>query len=304
MYFFLTEATFKKGLTNYLNNFAYDAAAQDDLWQFLTEAAHEDDTLPSDVSVKDVMDTWTLLTGYPVVKVERNATGTAATDAPDFTRTRPSAWLTPGTSTLILDGLPSADAWVLLNLQQTGYFRVNYDAGNWELLTKQLADAHEVIHVTNRAQVMDDALNLARAGQTYLLDLITPLYDDVGFEDDLNGLHLDQYKRVLALSWACHLGHPQCVAESAQQFGEMPRLSEPEVDGLLLSHRGRRSVRSVGDGVGVVPRGQRTLEWAFTEGSGIRRQDARTVFRAVANNDVGRYIAWDFLRNRWGNHLG
>ncbi|XP_069972068.1 aminopeptidase N-like [Penaeus vannamei] len=407
MYFFLTEATFKKGLTNYLNNFAYDAAAQDDLWQFLTEAAHEDDTLPSDVSVKDVMDTWTLLTGYPVVKVERNATGTAATvtqdrflllpsapdrsdaapswwvpltmtsqDAPDFTRTRPSAWLTPGTPTLILDGLPSADAWVLLNLQQTGYFRVNYDAGNWELLTKQLADAHEVIHVTNRAQVMDDALNLARAGQlpyetalgltsylakekeytpweaamsslsyvekmftrtagygplrTYLLDLITPLYDDVGFEDDLNGLHLDQYKRVLALSWACHLGHPQCVAESAQQFGEM-MLNGTPVSPNLKSTVYCSAIAGGGEeawetawalyleaNVGVEKDRllsamgctkeiwllSRYLEWAFTEGSGIRRQDARTVFRAVANNDVGRYIAWDFLRNRWGTISG
>ncbi|XP_047490104.1 aminopeptidase N-like [Penaeus chinensis] len=194
MYFFLTEATFKKGLTNYLNHFAYDAAAQDDLWEFLTEAAHEDDTLAADVSVKDIMDTWTLQTGYPVVKVERDAAGTSATvtqerflllpsasgrsdaswwvpltvtsqDAPDFSQTRPSSWLPASASSTSLSGLPSADAWILLNLQQTGYFRVNYDANNWELLTKQLADAHEAIHVTNRAQVMDDALNLARAGQ-------------------------------------------------------------------------------------------------------------------------------------------
>ncbi|ROT67358.1 putative aminopeptidase N-like [Penaeus vannamei] len=163
MNYYLGEETFRKGISNYLKAFEYAAADQDDLWQFLTQAAHEDDALAADVTVKDIMDTWTLQTGYPVVKVERDVTGTTALDAPDFTRTRPSAWLTPGTSTLILDGLPSADAWVLLNLQQTGYFRVNYDAGNWELLTKQLADAHEVIHVTNRAQVMDDALNLARA---------------------------------------------------------------------------------------------------------------------------------------------
>ncbi|XP_063599468.1 aminopeptidase N-like [Penaeus indicus] len=403
MYFFLTEATFKKGLTTYLNHFAYDAAAQDDLWQFLTEAAHEDDTLAADVSVKDIMDTWTLQTGYPVVRVERDAAGTSATvtqerflllpsasgrsdaswwvpltvtsqDAPDFSQTRPSAWLPAGAPSTSLSGLPSADAWILLNLQQTGYFRVNYDAKNWELLTKQLADAHEVIHVTNRAQVMDDALNLARAGQlpydtalgltsylaqekeytpweaamsslsyiekmftrtagygplrAYLLDLITPLYDDVGFEDDLSGLHLDQYKRVLALSWACHLGHPQCVAESLQLYNNpfTPPPANSAVSPNLKSTVYCTAIAGGGEAeweaawalyleanVGAEKDRllsamgctkeiwllSRYLDMAFTDGSAIRRQDARTVFRAVANNDVGRYIAWDFLRNNW-----
>ena len=53
---------------------------------------------------------------------------------------------------------------MLFNIQETGYFRVNYDDANWQLLVNQLADDHTAIHVINRAQLIDDALDLARAG--------------------------------------------------------------------------------------------------------------------------------------------
>lgn len=54
--------------------------------------------------------------------------------------------------------------------------------------------------------------------QTYLLDLLIPLYESVGFDDNLNDPHLDQYKRVKALSWACNLGYQDCVDNSQNLF--------------------------------------------------------------------------------------
>uniref|UniRef100_M3ZWG3 Aminopeptidase n=1 Tax=Xiphophorus maculatus TaxID=8083 RepID=M3ZWG3_XIPMA len=54
-------------------------------------------------------------------------------------------------------------SWVLANINVTGYYRVNYDLGNWERLFSQLNTDHQVIPLINRAQLVDDAFNLARA---------------------------------------------------------------------------------------------------------------------------------------------
>ena len=56
----------------------YKAASQDDLWSFLTEQAHRDRTLTADITVKQVMDTWTLQMGFPVVEVRRDYAGRSA----------------------------------------------------------------------------------------------------------------------------------------------------------------------------------------------------------------------------------
>lgn len=46
----------------------------------------------------------------------------------------------------------------------SGFYRVNYDAENWNRLIEQLKVSHKVIHVLNRAQLIGDSFNLARAG--------------------------------------------------------------------------------------------------------------------------------------------
>lgn len=41
---------------------------------------------------------------------------------------------------------------------------MNYDIDNWNALIKQLNDSHTEVHVLNRAQLIDDAFNLAKTG--------------------------------------------------------------------------------------------------------------------------------------------
>ena len=67
---FLGVETFNKGITNYLHAYAYTNANQDDLWGFLTAAGQEDGTL-LDLTVKQIMDTWTVQMGYPVLTFSR-----------------------------------------------------------------------------------------------------------------------------------------------------------------------------------------------------------------------------------------
>jgi hypothetical protein len=43
----------------------------------------------------------------------------------------------------------------------------------------------------------------------------------------------------------------------------------------------------------------RYLDWAVSENSGIRKQDAARVFAAIASNSVGQPLAYSFLRNKW-----
>lgn len=97
----------------------------------------------------------------------------ATADNPDFTSTTPTIWLTQPYRTYATNLDP--DSWVILNKQETGYYRVNYDETNWKLISDFLkSENFQQIHVLNRAQLIDDAFNLARSGRLsykILLDL-------------------------------------------------------------------------------------------------------------------------------------
>jgi aminopeptidase N len=175
----------------------------------LTDAAIEDGTIIEGLTVKDIMDTWTLQTGYPVINVARNyeansdkvvftqerffinpkaASGNAtayswwvplsfavAGDLASFENTSVSLWLSPdnpdGRLEATLPGLEPTTV-LVVNAKQTGFYRVNYDVTNWQRLADQLTRDHGSIHRMNRAQMLDDAFNLARSGQ---LDYTTAL---------------------------------------------------------------------------------------------------------------------------------
>lgn len=68
---FLSGKVFQQGVSNYLNKYQYRNAEQDDLWESLTEAGHRSKVLPQNLTVKEIMDSWTLQTGYPIVDVTR-----------------------------------------------------------------------------------------------------------------------------------------------------------------------------------------------------------------------------------------
>ncbi|XP_035779782.1 aminopeptidase N-like [Anopheles albimanus] len=196
---FLTTDVFKQGLTNYLNHKKYQSATQDDLWEYLTNEARSSGVFDEHTSVKEIMDTWTLQTGFPVVFVRRdyetdsivlqqtrfslgNAAQNGTSDGErllwwipityttlgesNFQETKPTIWMKAEEMLVISNhDIPSHD-WLIVNLQQTGYYRVNYDERNWQLIVDHLQDRtkFKTIAASNRAQLIDDALNLARAG--------------------------------------------------------------------------------------------------------------------------------------------
>uniref|UniRef100_A0A336KRZ8 Aminopeptidase N n=2 Tax=Culicoides sonorensis TaxID=179676 RepID=A0A336KRZ8_CULSO len=195
---FLTDKVFRIGLSTYLQEMSFKNAEQDDLWQFLTDAARSNGIFDDTLSVKEIMDTWTLQTGYPVVTFERNYDNDSFTikqdrfilrgspnkksiqynetwwipityttsNNPVFTESKPNTWMRRDKMLFMSDPRLKNDNWLIANLMETGYYRVNYDKRNWNLISNYLLDPNRFkeIATTNRAQLIDDALNLARAG--------------------------------------------------------------------------------------------------------------------------------------------
>uniref|UniRef100_A0A8C1JYB4 Aminopeptidase n=1 Tax=Cyprinus carpio TaxID=7962 RepID=A0A8C1JYB4_CYPCA len=121
---FLTEPVFVQGLNTYLTTFAYQNTVGEDLWNHLQTAVDKTGTvLP--LSVKEIMDRWVLQMGFPVVIIN---TTTGQVSQMHFL-------LDPETT------LERLSPFKQLETNGTG----------------------SVIPVINRAQIVDDAFNLARA---------------------------------------------------------------------------------------------------------------------------------------------
>lgn len=146
----------------------------------------------------------------------------------DFSVTKPNGWLGPDEFTVITETGISANDWVLFNINETGFYRVNYDPTNWNMLIEYLNDPELYTNIgeyidlrvtpddddgptslpnhapprthnnhnrpgfirracagtINRAQLVDDAMSLSRAG--YLsyrtaLDLTKYLYHETEY---------------------------------------------------------------------------------------------------------------------------
>ncbi len=52
--------------------------------------------------------------------------------------------------------------WVKANVNQSGYFRVNYSQELWDALLNQLKTNHHAFSPADRASLLDDAFTLSR----------------------------------------------------------------------------------------------------------------------------------------------
>lgn len=178
---FLGDRAFQAGLTAYLKKFAYSNAVQDDLWAIMTEYGHSLGTLPTDLDIKTVMDTWTVQPGYPVVTVIRQGSDVTITQQrymlPETNVSDASRWYVPisyETQTRPTDGhvvwlnrldnitmtdVVGDEEWMYVNVDRTGYYRVNYDYKSWIILNRHF----DALPAITQAQLMDDVLQLARS---------------------------------------------------------------------------------------------------------------------------------------------
>lgn len=152
-----------------------------------------------EVNLVDILQSWTHQAGYPLVNLDRNyEDGTFSLTQQKFNLIPKDdeesvgiSWSIPfnfftdknnTVTTIVTKGYFlrevtsmkveqtsntwSSNDWIILNYRQTGYYRVNYDQNNWNLIIRELTEGdYETIPVLNRAQLIDDAFNLARANK-------------------------------------------------------------------------------------------------------------------------------------------
>ncbi|XP_034837045.1 aminopeptidase N-like isoform X1 [Maniola hyperantus] len=191
MLMFLGEDVFRKALHNYLTKYSYSNAEQDDLWAELTEVNRQHGGLSRNVTVKEVMDTWTKQTGYPLLNVNRDYSDKSVTITQKrylslgTTRSASSWWVPLSVLCEREVGQPKQQVqwladnegvtqdhkfehgsgpneWVLFNYDMIAPYRVNYDEQNWKLLVSTLtSEKFTNIPVEGRVQLLSDAFALA-----------------------------------------------------------------------------------------------------------------------------------------------
>nr|XP_038026992.1 aminopeptidase Q isoform X2 [Anas platyrhynchos] len=185
---FLTEKLFIKALNLYLKEFSFSNANQDDLWTHIQMVVDAQDEVHLPASVKKIMDSWTCQNGFPVLTLNIT-TGTisqeqflnkknenTSTDSYNNTWIVPISWMRNGSSQPLIwldksskffpemQVSESEYDWILLNVNLSGYYRVNYDQLNLKRLVHLLENDPKAIPAVSRFQLLDDVFALTQFG--------------------------------------------------------------------------------------------------------------------------------------------
>lgn len=224
------EKTIRAGLSSYLNSHKFGNAVTNDLWRAVSEAWN--DTYHN-FTVQEMMDTWTLQMGYPLVVFDQlndtniytirqerfykamNINDSSITNRLD--QDSDYKWIVPvdyetnledfrdsfilNKSTTYEVEFPSDVTWIKANMNGTGFYRVNYPKENWDGLTHALITEHTIFSTADRTQLINDAFSLSQAGLvavTVPLEMCMYLLKENEFVPWASALgHLKKWKQVL-----------------------------------------------------------------------------------------------------------
>ena len=258
---FLTPEVFRQGLYRYLSGHQYQNAQTLDLWSALEEASQQ--------PVTSIMGTWTGQMGYPVLDVSARQSGGQTEITLSQERfvydsllgegeAEATTWQVPirvaasGGSqpvSLVMNDRQASvtlalgtgsQQWFKVNPLQTGFYRVNYSAEDWERLIPAIESL--ALPATDRLGIQNDAYALSRAGLlpiTQFLSLASAYAkeDDASVWSDLAS-NLREIETLIARepyhgefqSFARNLFRP-----AARRIGWEARTGEGHLDALLRS---------------------------------------------------------------------
>ncbi|KAK5649478.1 hypothetical protein RI129_000507 [Pyrocoelia pectoralis] len=169
----------------------FKGATPHDLYKNIQRALDEssENVLPSLMKIEDVMTTWDSVSGFPLVTVTRNYGSSldnvhlkqrafnnnnnqgnvggwiipinyATKCNSSFESIAPQEWLINPTKSITVSNLDDDD-WLIVNVRQSGHYRVNYDERNWALIADVLMNDYRLIDPLNRAKLVDDCRYMA-----------------------------------------------------------------------------------------------------------------------------------------------
>ncbi|KAF8035976.1 hypothetical protein BT93_C1868 [Corymbia citriodora subsp. variegata] len=177
---YLGAECFQRSLASYIKRHAFSNAKTEDLWAALEEGSGE--------PVNEIMNSWTKQKGYPVVsvKIKDNKLEFEQSQFLLSDSHGDGQWIVPiiyccgsydeyrnvllETKSTSID-LEERGAWIKVNVDQTGFYRVKYD----EDLQAELRYAidNKMLTATDRFGILDDSFALCMARQQSLTSLLT-----------------------------------------------------------------------------------------------------------------------------------
>ncbi|XP_063991011.1 membrane alanyl aminopeptidase-like [Diachasmimorpha longicaudata] len=203
---------FQMAMRSYLKDRLYDVGTPSILYQYLQKYPED---LVTPINFEAVIESYANQPGYPLITLTRNYSLNSLSISqqpfyqnPDYAYRKASMWWVPlslmtqyGTRvfrfgsiwlknnqltiTMNSDGIGIGE-WIICDSDKAGYYRVNYDERNWNMLTAQLmSGGFDRIGSVARATLLDDAFNLARGGYinySVPFHLARYLIDEVEYE--------------------------------------------------------------------------------------------------------------------------
>nr|AWT23001.1 aminopeptidase N8 [Hyphantria cunea] len=175
---------FRLGLRTYLTNNALGSGYPNLLYAALDYAVTTQNSLNSypNATVADVMGSWISQAGHPIVHVNINYNTDTVTLtqkrfyknasylsnetykipityttglSPNFNNTKPMFIMYDRSHEFTIANV--SQTWVIFNVQDSGFYKVNYDQRSWELIASLLkGQQRTIIHHLNRAKIVND----------------------------------------------------------------------------------------------------------------------------------------------------
>ncbi|XP_041102568.1 leucyl-cystinyl aminopeptidase-like isoform X2 [Polyodon spathula] len=186
----LTEKQFQRGVVKYLSQHKNANTQSEDLWASMSQ-------LTKEANITELMKSWTLQKGFPLVTVTRNGTKMTLQQehfllsVDNSSSSSSYLWQIPLTSInsscsnasscknmILLKEqsatiyVPEEVQWVKFNIDMEGFYMVHYGEDGWRDLIILLKNNHLALSYQDRASLIHDIFGLARLGKVSIQQVL------------------------------------------------------------------------------------------------------------------------------------